>query len=173
LTVNGSTISSEAVWSEDSVRGAKGGGVGEFFPVPAYQAAIGVPDVAGDAESLTGYFVRVDGQEFTVGGTSDVAPLWVGLIALMNQKLGHNVEFLNPLLYGSLVGSGAFLDNVSGHKRGICCETQLGPVHRLGNGQWNETLPRLWWLNASLPKAAVQRLCCARCNAVSSPEWDQ
>jgi hypothetical protein len=40
------------------------------------------------------YHVRVDGQELVIGGTSAVAPLWAGLIALMNQKLGHPVGFL-------------------------------------------------------------------------------
>jgi kumamolisin len=70
--------------------------------------------VAGDADPATGYFVRVDGQEFVIGGTSAVAPLWAGLIALINQKLGHPVGFLNPLLYGSLVGTGSFQDVTSG-----------------------------------------------------------
>jgi kumamolisin len=50
-----------------------------------------------------------------IGGTSAVAPLWAGLIALMNQKLGHPVGYLNPLLYGSLAGHGLFNDIVSGN----------------------------------------------------------
>ena len=97
--------------------------------MPAYQTATGipvsanpgshqgrgVPDVAGDADPATGYVVRVDGQESVIGGTSAVAPLWAGLIALMNQKLGHPVGFLNPLLYGSLVGTGSFRDITSGN----------------------------------------------------------
>jgi kumamolisin len=37
------------------------------------------------------------------------------LVALLNQKLGKPVGFLNPLLYGSLMGSGAFRDVVSGN----------------------------------------------------------
>ena len=75
----------------------------------------GVPDVAGDADPATGYQVRVDGQTFVIGGTSAVAPLWAGLIALMNQHLHHSVGFLNPLLYGSLVGKGVFHDITSGN----------------------------------------------------------
>ena len=100
----------------------------DFFPIPDYQHAVsvppsanpggrkgrGVPDVAGDADPATGYQVRVDGQEFVVGGTSAVAPLWAGLIALLNQKLGNPVGFLNPLLYGSVVGTGSFRDITSG-----------------------------------------------------------
>jgi kumamolisin len=129
LTAAGTTITTESVWNEDSVRSATGGGVSDFFPVPAYQATTnvpssvnppgthkgrGVPDVGGDADPATGYVVRVDGQDLVFGGTSAVAPLWAGLIVLMNQKLGHPVGFLNPLLYGSLVGKGCFQDVTSG-----------------------------------------------------------
>jgi len=123
LMAAGNTISSEQVWNEGT-SSATGGGVSDFFPVPAYQskAAVppsvndghhtgrGVPDVAGDADPATGYVVRVDGQEFVIGGTSAVAPLWAGLIALMNQKLAHPVGFLNPLIYGSLADTGSFRD---------------------------------------------------------------
>jgi kumamolisin len=59
----------------------------------------GVPDVAGDADPDTGYQVRVDGQNTVIGGTSAVAPLWAGLIALMNQRIGKPLGFVNPLLY--------------------------------------------------------------------------
>ena len=111
-----------------SADSATGGGVSDFFPVPDYQSATGVPgsanpggkkgrgvpDVAGDADPATGYRVRVDGQEFVIGGTSAVAPLWAGLIALVNQKLGHPVGFLNPLIYGTLIGNGCFQDVTSG-----------------------------------------------------------
>jgi kumamolisin len=128
LTASGNMISSEVVWNE-SANSATGGGVSDFFPMPAYQSATGVPvsvnpggskgrgvpDVSGDADPTSGYQVRVDGQEFVIGGTSAVAPLWAGLIALMNQKLGHPIGFLNPLIYGSLVGTGAFRDITSGN----------------------------------------------------------
>jgi kumamolisin len=59
--------------------------------------------------------VRVDGANYVFGGTSAVAPLWAGLIALMNQKLGKPVGFLNPLIYGSLNGKGLFNDVTSGN----------------------------------------------------------
>jgi kumamolisin len=128
LTSAGDTISSEQVWNEGP-SSATGGGVSDFFPVPDYQRAAkippsandphhtgrGVPDVSGDADPATGYAVRVDGQEFVIGGTSAVAPLWAGLIALLNQTLGHPVGFLNPLIYGSLVGTGSFQDITSGN----------------------------------------------------------
>jgi kumamolisin len=62
-----------------------------------------VPDVAANADPETGYEVLVDGQRFTVGGTSAVAPLMAGLVAVINQSLGKPAGFLNPLIYA---GSG-------------------------------------------------------------------
>jgi kumamolisin len=38
-----------------------------------------------------------------IGGTSAVAPLWAGLLARINQSLGTNVGYLNPLLYAANV----------------------------------------------------------------------
>jgi kumamolisin len=106
-------ISSEVVWDEvASNEGATGGGVSEFFALPTWQSNAqvppsastqhvgrGVPDVAGDADPSTGYQVYVDGQSAPIGGTSAVAPLWAGLIALLNQKRGTAVGYLNPFLY--------------------------------------------------------------------------
>jgi kumamolisin len=57
--------------------------------------------VAGDADPVTGYSVVVDGQQSVIGGTSAVAPLWAGLFALINQSLGANVGYINPLLYNA------------------------------------------------------------------------
>ncbi len=113
LTGSGTQISSEVVWNETAANeGATGGGVSNFFAVPSYQAGAGVPaqpetgfvgrgvpDVAGNADPATGYVINVDGQSVVVGGTSAVAPLWAGLIALINQQLGTPVGFLNPKLY--------------------------------------------------------------------------
>jgi kumamolisin len=98
------------VWNETANgEGATGGGVSDIFPLPSYQAKAGVPpqkethfvgrgvpDVAGDADPVTGYKVRVDGQNTVIGGTSAVAPLWAGLIALINQQMGKPVGFSSP-----------------------------------------------------------------------------
>ncbi|MDE2277890.1 MAG: S8/S53 family peptidase [Burkholderiales bacterium] len=125
LTAGAQGIGSEVVWNEGS-NSATGGGISAFFALPGYQAQAlvpagpgnkpgrGVPDVAGDADPASGYQVRVDGQNLVIGGTSAVAPLWAGLVALMNQKLTQPVGFLNPLLYGSLAGKGLLNDITSG-----------------------------------------------------------
>ncbi|HEV3004650.1 MAG TPA: S53 family peptidase [Pirellulales bacterium] len=108
LETSGTTITAEVVWE-----GHSGGGVSRVFDLPDYQAGAGVPhatnppgpvrrgvpDVSGDADPATGYRIHVDGQPLTFGGTSAVAPLWAALVARLNQKLGHPVGFLNPVLY--------------------------------------------------------------------------
>jgi kumamolisin len=113
LKANGTAITSETVWhiSNDS---ATGGGISDFFPLPDYQKKTtipsslnggfkgrGLPDVAGNADPTTGYQVRVDGQDFVIGGTSAVAPLMAAFIALTNQKKKKSVGFINPQLYSS------------------------------------------------------------------------
>ena len=113
LVVSSGKIASEVVWN-DNDGWATGGGISSAFEVPAYQHGIsmpanldgsgkpgrGVPDIAGNADSTSGYIVRVDGQWTVVGGTSAVAPLYAGLIAQLNQTLGRPVGALLPVLYG-------------------------------------------------------------------------
>ncbi|MFZ0957208.1 MAG: S53 family peptidase [Candidatus Sulfotelmatobacter sp.] len=114
LVASGDSITSETVWNElASNEGATGGGVSDIFPLPSWQDGAGVPpsanpkknvgrgvpDVTGDADPTTGYVTRVDGSPDVIGGTSAVAPLWAGLIALINQSIGKPVGFINPLLY--------------------------------------------------------------------------
>jgi len=113
LEASGDTISSEVVWNEPD-HGATGGGVSRFFAVPGYQESAdvppqadtgqegrGVPDIAGDADPLTGYKVRVDGEDTVIGGTSAVAPLWAGLLARVNAIRGSAAGFVHPQLYAA------------------------------------------------------------------------
>lgn len=129
LEGSGHNITNEVVWNEGKNGGATGGGVSDVFDLPNWQANAnvpssanpggrigrGVPDVAGDADPYTGYQVLVDGKQGVIGGTSAVAPLWAGLIALINQKLGHSVGYLNPLIYNLPANSGVFHDITSGN----------------------------------------------------------
>jgi kumamolisin len=116
LQASGGSITAETVWNE-AAGGATGGGVSQVFDLPDWQQAAGVPtsangngrvgrgvpDVAGDADPTTGYRVRVDGRDVTVGGTSAVAPLWAALVALLNQQRGTSAGRLNPELYAAPV----------------------------------------------------------------------
>jgi kumamolisin len=124
ISVASTAITDEVVWN-DPGDGASGGGFSTLFPRPAWQGAVqgqsgrGVPDVAGDASPLSGYAVRVDGRNTVIGGTSAVAPLWAGLTALLNQKLGKPLGFANSVLYGLAPTSGAFKDIIVGNNNGF------------------------------------------------------
>jgi len=113
LITKANKVSKETVWNEGTTS-AGGGGVSENFPLPDYQKNAGVPasvstkfkgrgipDVAADADPTTGYQVLVDGQKLVFGGTSAVAPLMAGLIALLNQKNKNRAGFVNPKLYAA------------------------------------------------------------------------
>jgi kumamolisin len=127
------TITSEVVWNELAHNeGAGGGGVSDVFTsLPAWQQTAGVPeatgvaspgrgvpDVAGNADPLTGYLVVVDGQQQPIGGTSAVAPLWAGLIARLAQATGKKFGLLQPLIYAGVTPGAAaegFNDIVAGN----------------------------------------------------------
>jgi kumamolisin len=130
LIASGNTITSETVWNElANNEGATGGGISDVFPLPSWQTTAkvppsanpnnnvgrGVPDVAGDADPTTGFDILVDGQSGVIGGTSAGAPLWAGLIALINQSLGKPAGFINPLLYQSAGTAGDFNSITSGN----------------------------------------------------------
>jgi kumamolisin len=137
ITVENNAITSEVVWNDPS-GGATGGGFSTLFQRPTWQPAYqnqtgrGVPDVCGDASPLSGYAVRVDGQDTVIGGTSAVAPLWAGLTALLNQKLGKPVGFVNPALYALPTASGAFHDITQGDNNGYSAGSGWDPCTGLG-----------------------------------------
>ncbi|KAH0542990.1 hypothetical protein FGG08_002678 [Glutinoglossum americanum] len=133
LSVGGTTVGnvsgasfSEYVWNDTffgGIPGATGGGISDFFPLPPYQrragvppslndrhSGRGVPDVAANASPNSGFPVIVGGAPAVGNGTSASAPLWAGLIAVINAAIGHNVGFVNPALY--TLGSSAFRDIV-------------------------------------------------------------
>jgi kumamolisin len=126
LSVGGTTVGNvsgatfdEWVWNDAS--GATGGGVSDFFPKPPYQTATDVPlslndthagrampDVAANASPASGYPMIANGLPFTGNGTSASAPLWAGLVAVLNAALGFDIGFANPAFYAA--GSTAFRD---------------------------------------------------------------
>jgi kumamolisin len=155
ITVTNGAITSEVVWN-DPGGGASGGGYSSLFPTPSWQTSVqggkrGVPDVSGDASPLSGYNVRVDGQNTVIGGTSAVAPLWAGLTALLNQQLGKPLGFVNPLLYGRAVTGGAFFDITQGNNNGFNAGTGWDPCTGLGRPQGAKLLAALSSQAASVP----------------------
>jgi kumamolisin len=128
------TITSEVVWNElANGEGATGGGVSDIYPLPSWQAQAGVPasaaggsagsgrgvpDVAGNADPVSGYLVVIDGEQQPVGGTSAVAPLWAGLIARLAQATGKKFGLLQPLIYAAVapgVAQAGFNDITQGN----------------------------------------------------------
>ena len=139
----GNTIASEVVWNELATgSGATGGGVSTLFPLPTWQqnanvpptlssaGGRGVPDVAGDADPASGYQILVDGQTGVIGGTSAVAPLWAGLIALANQQNGNTAGFINPTLYAN---AASFNDITSGSNGAFSAGPGWDPCTGLGS----------------------------------------
>lgn len=100
--------------------GASGGGISALFPQPWYQVDAGVPvsvndghrgrgvpDVSANASPNSGYPIILGGAPslFPANGTSASAPLWAGLIAVLNAAIGENIGFINPVIY-ALNGTG-------------------------------------------------------------------
>lgn len=123
--------------------GATGGGVSNMFSLPSWQANAkvptaststggrGVPDVAGDADPVTGYTIRGDGETTVVGGTSAVALLWAGLVAVANQQLGTPVGLIQPAIYAARAAQ-AFNDITQGNNGAFSAEPSRDACTGLG-----------------------------------------
>jgi kumamolisin len=144
LKVSDGVLKEETVWNDLPHGGATGGGVSSIFAKPDYQKGAnvpaptngsggrGVPDVSGGADPRTGYQIQVDGESEVVGGTSAVAPLWAGLVALLNQKLGQPVGFINPKLYAG-ASTGITRDITKGNNGAFSASQGWDPCTGLGS----------------------------------------
>jgi kumamolisin len=166
LDANGATIISEVVWNEQAINdGATGGGVSNLFALPSWQAnskvpapsgsagGRGVPDVTGDADPTTGYTIRVDGQTSVIGGTSAVAPLWAGLVAVANEQLGTQVGFINPAIYATKAAS-AFNDITQGNNGAFSAGPGWDACSGLGSPIASKLIPLLALASASKKSAS-------------------
>jgi len=135
--VGGTTLSTDAAggwlaeqaWFDGPLSQGSAGGVSALYDRPEWQSALQVgsgdgrrltPDVSAVADPFTGVRIVFDQQEIVGGGTSQAAPIWAGIAAVMNQYLrergGHLLGSLNPLLYKMAEGAGqpGFRDIVLG-----------------------------------------------------------
>lgn len=124
--VGGTTLStdaagvwqSEQAWFDVPLSLGSGGGASALFDRPPWQRDVLpdrdrdrrlTPDVAAVADQFTGIKIVFNGKQLVGGGTSQSAPLWAGLAAVMNQWLvangGRQLGDLNPLLYQVAQGS--------------------------------------------------------------------
>jgi kumamolisin len=98
----------EVAWTDN---GITGGGISDFFDLPHWQRHAniplsvnpghrqgrGVPDIAGYAN---GYEIVLGGVASPGWwGTSETAPLYAALIAIINGRLDERVGYLNPFFY--------------------------------------------------------------------------
>jgi hypothetical protein len=111
------TYGNETAWSWNSNYGwGTGGGWSTLFGQPSWQTGPGVvnngergnPDVAWDADVQTGVLVSIFNSGtgsydyYIIGGTSVGSPCWAGSMALMDQKAGSPLGFVNPTIYSIL-----------------------------------------------------------------------
>jgi kumamolisin len=148
-------LAAEVVWNDNPTTSAGGGGFSAFFAKPGYQSTVsgaerGVPDVAGNADPVTGYPVRVDGQNFVIGGTSAVAPLMSGLTLRLNQIAGHSVGDFNALAYAH---AGDFYDVTVGNNGAFTAAPGWDPTTGLGSPVGAKVLAALTSSAATSPGA--------------------
>lgn len=136
ITVQADSISDEVVWSNWAAQ--TGGGFSTFFsPSPVFQTDVipqtiqnwaagrGIPDVSFHADKYSGYLVVLQGDNLLEGGTSAVAPLWAALVARLNESLGVQLGYVNPLLY-QLKNTSVFRPTLQG-----------GNGHYVAGAVWN------------------------------------
>ena len=123
---------------------------GPFPPDAAFnRSGRATPDVSALGE---GFQVFVRGRVDSIGGTSASAPLFAGLLSLLNEarlQLGQpSLGFVNPLLYGR--AAGAFQDVLKGTnaigrggralKYGYNCTRGWDPATGLGTPRFDRLL---------------------------------
>lgn len=97
-------------WSDGPLTQGTGGGISALFERPPWQTAAPdtalrrlTPDISAVADTSTGAVIVLHQQLVVGGGTSQAAPLWAGIAAVMNQFLldngGRALGELNPTLY--------------------------------------------------------------------------
>lgn len=126
LDANGNHVSPDTVWNDtynvptnQFVFGnngpnpmASGGGKSVLFTRPVYQNSVqtvvgntrGVPDISMSAACdgaviIYQSFIRGQAGWDETCGTSEATPLFAGIVALADQKAGHPLGEINPVLY--------------------------------------------------------------------------
>ena len=113
----------ETVWEDPLETGGTGGGASRYYSRPSWQRAPGlaaqaslygvagarlVPDVSADADPASGMTIAFPGSGGSPswgrgGGTSQAAPIWAAIAALIDQYLVQNhhqkIGWMNPALY--------------------------------------------------------------------------
>ncbi len=131
------TYFQEFAWGAPIDQSGSGGGPSLIYAMPDWQKNVAladghgfrqVPDVAADADPLTGFHIVFDGKDTQIGGTSAATPMWAGLIALIDQDLVakklRQAGFANPAIYSigenaAKLASPPFHDVMAGNNLGF------------------------------------------------------
>lgn len=140
----------EAAWNDTTLSLSYGGGIAgggggksQLITKPTWQTGTGVPDdgardvpdVAFHASSYhDGYlacsegscvdgFRQSDGYLTVVGGTSVGAPVFAGIVALINQKTNSTQGNLNPVLYSLAASAPAAFHDITSGDNIVPCKT--------------------------------------------------
>ncbi len=106
----------------------------------------GVPDVAGNADPVTGYQIFSGGQAQVVGGTSAVAPLWAALVSRLAEATGQRFGLIQTLLYADVTPGTAvagFNDITSGNNGAYTAGPGWDACSGLGSPDGTALLARL------------------------------
>jgi subtilase family serine protease len=113
LDAAGNRLAPDRVWNDSG--GASGGGVSSIFERPDFQDEVrrvvgehrGTPDISmsGAIDGAVAFYYSFPnpaasrGGWHLVGGTSEAAPLFAGVVAIAGQAAGHRLGQLNDRLY--------------------------------------------------------------------------
>jgi kumamolisin len=106
----------------------------------------GGPDVAGNADPVTGYQIFSGGQAQVVGGTSAVAPLWAALVSRLAEATGQRFGLIQTLLYAGVTPGtavGGFNDITSGNNGAYTAGPGWDACSGLGSPDGTALLARL------------------------------
>ncbi len=176
LTGNLSSFT-ETTWNEFSISaGAGGGGVSTILPIPSYQIGVAgtasqqfrnVPDVALNADPVSGYIICVANTFPAIGGTSAAAPLWAALTVLINQQRAAagkgGLGFANPTLYqlGTSTSAATVFNDIATGNNAVSGHFNAGPGYDNATG-WGS------FKGSSMIDAASQALSLTILNSLAS-----
>lgn len=125
LSTAGAEVAPDSTWNTTTVAGGPDGGSGGYsdvFTRPSYQNSVasvvenrrGVPDISMSASCAGAVNIYMTGTPtgtgwFQICGTSEASPLFAGIVALADQRAGHDLGLLNPALYAMKAANAAGL----------------------------------------------------------------
>ncbi len=150
LSDAGARLSPDVVWNDGY--GAGGGGLSQVFGRPDFQHGVrkvvgshrGTPDISASASVDGGAWVYFSYDParigwHIIGGTSEAAPLFSGIVALADQAAGHRLGDIDEALYrlgaGKHAARNGIVDVTSGDNSfGGVTGYQAAPGYDLASG---------------------------------------